>query len=319
MCDRYHWDEAEPLLRHGLGVLRREPIPDHATLADALETMGYSFAARDKGDQAEPFVTQALTHARAAWGEQSSGYANILNELAGVKLAERDDAGAEAIYRQVVALQDRLAPGGEHSIAPLVNLCISLFNQEKLADTRRMLDRLERDARRLLGENSVYFACAIYGYGLVDAAEGNYQAAIPLLRDALPALGAVYPPGQTTVVQCRAELGLCLTRTGQAAEGEPLLRAALADGSQVDRGDFAHTIGNLQTALGECLLAQKRYSEAEPLLLTGHDDLERRLGPQNRLTLQATHRLHDLYLAWKKPEQAVRFAVDEISSPTPTP
>ena len=67
------------------------------------------------------------------------------------------------------------------------------------------------------------------------------------------------------------------------------------------------------------LLAQKRYAEAEGLLLTGHDDLEKRLGAQNRLTIQATHRLHDLYLAWNKPAEAARFAGNPMAQSSPAP
>ncbi len=308
LCDRYRWDEAEPLLHHALAVLRRQTVPDHAALANALTLLGYYFDARGQGDRAEPFVMEALTHAKAAWGEQSSDYANVLNELGNAKMAERDYTAAEPIYRRLIALQDRLAPDGGHSIVPMMNLCIGLFNQEKLAETRQMVERLEQDARRLFGEKSAYFSIALAFHGIVDTTEGNYQAAIPFLHEALPGLTAIYPPGQTTVVQCRAELGLCLTRTGQAAESEALLRAALADGGQVDWHDFAHTIGNLETALGECLLTQKRCAEAEPLLLTGYDDLEKHLGAQNRLTLQAGNRLHDLYLTWNKPVEAARYA-----------
>ena len=122
-----------------------------------------------------------------------------------------------------------------------------------------------------------------------------------------------------TLVHCRALLGLCLTRTGQAAEGEPLLRTALADGVQVDRFEFEHTCGNLESALGECLLAQKRYAEAEPLLLTGQDDLDKRLGVQNRLTVHASEQLHNLYTAWNKPDQAARFVIKAPDLPTSTP
>ena len=102
------------------------------------------------------------------------------------------------------------------------------------------------------------------------------------------------------MVHCRALLGLCLTRTGHAAEGEPLLCQAFADGAQMDRLEFAHTCGNLETALGECLLAQGCYAKAEPLLLIGHEDLEKRLGPQNRVTLVSSRLLHELSLARDK-------------------
>ena len=319
LCDRYRFDEATPLLRHALAVLRRQSVPDQAALAKTLDHLSYSFSVRGQAAQAEPFLADALTHARAAWSEQSSDYANILNDLGNVKFAEGDYAAAESIYRRLVAIQDQLGPGGEHSIAPLLNLCICLFDQEKPAEARQMINRMERDSRRLFGEKSLYYAFAIYGHGVADATEGNYQTAIPLLQGALPVLTAVYPAGQTTVVQCRAELGLCLTRTGRAAEGEPLLRAALADGGQVGRQDFAHTCGNLETALGECLLAQGRYAEAEPLCLTGRDDLEKRLGPQNRFTLRADQRLHDLYSAGNKPAEAARFDHGATAQTAPAP
>ena len=298
-------------------MLRRQAVPDEAVLAEALTDLCFCSYGRGHVDQGEPFIREALTHARAAWGEQSTGYASVLNGLGNVKEGQRDHAAAESIYRRLIALQDQLAPDGEHSTTALLNLSIALFNQEKFAEARQVLDRLERDARRLFGEKSVYYAFAIYGHAMLDAAEGNCQTAVPLFRQALPVLGAIYPPGQTTVVQCRAELGLCLTRTGQAAEGEGLLRAALADGARLDRQDFAHTFGNLETALGECLLAQGRCAEAEGLLLTGHDDLEKRLGPQHRLTSQARRRLHDLYAAWNKPEQAARYAPERTVASLP--
>ena len=117
------------------------------------------------------------------------------------------------------------------------------------------------------------------------------------------------------MVQNRALLGLSLVRTGHPTVGEPYLRNAYEHGQKIDRIEFVHTIGNLDAALGECLLAQQRYAEAEPLLLTGHDDLEKRLGPQNRLTIQATDRLHDLYVAWNKPEQAARFVAAQATLP----
>ena len=87
----------------------------------------------------------------------------------------------------------------------------------------------------------------------------------------------------------------------------------------MNRAEFAHNFGNLENALGECLLAQKRFAEAEPLLLTGYDDLQKRLGPQNRFTLQATHRLHDLYLAWNKPAEATRYAPEATVPAAPAP
>ena len=185
------------MLHHALLVQRCQPVPDQAALAETLDSLGFSFSARSHADQAEPLIAEALLHAKAAWGEKSSKYVHFLNDMATVKVAEWDYAGAESIFRRVVALQDQLAPSGADSIPPLINLCICLFNEEKLADARQMVDRSERDARRLYGEKSIYVSIAIAFHAIVDAAAGDYQTAIPLLREALPLLGAVYHPGQT--------------------------------------------------------------------------------------------------------------------------
>ena len=87
-----------------------------------------------------------------------------------------------------------------------------------------------------------------------------------------------------------------------------MLRAAYDQRGKVSRADFDHTLGNLEGALGECLLTQKRYAEAEELLLAGYDDLKLRLSAQNRLAMHDGNLLHELYTVWDKPALAARFA-----------
>ena len=56
-----------------------------------------------------------------------------------------------------------------------------------------------------------------------------------------------------------------------------------------------------------CLLGHKRYVEAVRLLLTGHDDLEKRLGARSCPALHSDGLLHDLYVAWEEPYLAARY------------
>ncbi|MGH8162792.1 MAG: protein kinase domain-containing protein, partial [Rhodanobacteraceae bacterium] len=305
---RYRQAKAEPVLRNALAIERRQPVPDHGALAETLDDLSLSYASSAKPRLAEPLAEEALKHARVAWSEQDPRFLRLPNEIGVIKVAERNYAAAEEIFRRLIWLYDQQQPGGIGSIAPQINLGICLFNEGTLAEVEKVLDRLQSDTLRLVGEHGLPFALALHGRGCLDFARGEYEAAIPFLRRSLATLTANYPPGQTTVVQSRAVLGLCLTRTGHADEGEPLLRRALADGKKVEPMDFAHTFGNLETALGECLLAQKRYAEAEPLLLGGYADLDKRLGSKNRFTAQAAHRLHEFYIAWDKPVQASQFA-----------
>ncbi len=312
--------EAEALLRHALAVQSAQPVPDHAALANTLSSLAYclSFQPARSAEAATP-MDEALAHARTAWGEHSLNYLGVLNRAGSVRVGSWDYAGGAEILRQVITLQDQLTPGGPANLSPQWNLCICLFNLSRLDEMEGVLNRLEADSLRLVGEGSVQFAIAKGVRACLDFARGEYGAAVPCLRQALKTLDATFPPDQVTVVQCRGLLGLCLTRDGHAAEGETDLRAAYEHSGKLDRRHFDHTYGNLETALGECLLAQKRCAEAEPLLLTGHDDLEKRLGAQNVLSVQAKHRLHDLYLVWNKPVEAACFADNPTAQSSPIP
>ena len=265
--------------------------------------------------EAEKTLSQAQAEIREAVGENNVSYLTVLNDLAALKLNERDYAAATTDYHGVIELYDRLLPGTPAALIPRFNLCICLFAQQNLPELDQVVSRLEQESLRLAGEKSFYYATSITIHALSDFAKGDYPAAIQRLRQGLVVLTAAYPPTQLTVVQARGVLGLCLTRTGHATEGEPLLREALADGGDCDKIEFAHTYGNLESALGECLLAQKRYAEAEPLLRTGYDDLKKRLGEHNPMSLQAAERLGALYVAVGKPEAAVRFQVSSTASP----
>ncbi len=309
LANRRQITEAEALLQHALAVLRRQSPPDHAALANTLATLGYTlYSEPQRNAEAGALVNEALSQARLAWGERDPKYLLVLGKLAAIEVGRRDWAAGAAAYRQLLTLQDLIVPGSVDSLATQANLCICLFNEEKLDPMVIALNRLEADTRRLVGENSVYFAAATTLRGLLGFARGEYEASIPFLQRALSLSSATYAPDNVSIIQCQTTLGLCLTRVGRAADGEPLLRAAYEHGSKVNRAELAHTIGDVEIALGECLLARGQFAEAEKMLLAGHEDLKTRLGDQNRFTAHAASLLHDLYLAWDKPAQATRFA-----------
>ena len=89
---------------------------------------------------------------------------------------------------------------------------------------------------------------------------------------------------------------------------KPLLRKALAAyGKPGSEHASFFLLGNAETALGDCLRAQKRYAEAEPLLLTGYDKSKQKYGSSSPEVMRGAGCLHDLYLAWNKPTEAARY------------
>ncbi len=60
-------------------------------------------------------------------------------------------------------------------------------------------------------------------------------------------------------------------------------------------------------ALGEFLTSQKRFAEAEPILLKSFESLNASQAPGSPRIQTATRRLRELYATWGKPEMAAVY------------
>lgn len=100
--------------------------------------------------------------------------------------------------------------------------------------------------------------------------------------------------------------GLILDKTGHSQEGDKILRQALS--LRVQSLPKEHFwVALAKGALGECLTTQKRFAEAEPLLVESYHTLNSQLGRSDPRTLQGLRRLVSLYTAWNKPDQAAQY------------
>jgi hypothetical protein len=63
------------------------------------------------------------------------------------------------------------------------------------------------------------------------------------------------------------------------------------------------------------LIALKRYSEAEAVLLEARRELDARQSPPPRDIHMTVSRLFDLYTAWGKPDEAARYRALLASAP----
>ena len=100
--------------------------------------------------------------------------------------------------------------------------------------------------------------------------------------------------------------GLILTKTGKAKGGETILREAVKLRTEsLPKDHFWVAVAN--DALGECLTNQKRFGEAEPLLVESYATLNTSLGPRDPRTIEALLRVVSLYGLWGKPERAAHY------------
>src|SRR5450432_3136667 len=122
------------------------------------------------------------------------------------------------------------------------------------------------------------------------------------LRIYLESFGVYYDNYPTALIT----KGLILTKTGKEKEGETILREAVKLRTEsLPKGHFWVAVAN--DALGECLTNQKRFAEAEPLLVESYATLNTSLGPRDPRTIETLLRVVSLYGLWGKPERAAHY------------
>ena len=105
-------------------------------------------------------------------------------------------------------------------------------------------------------------------------------------------------------------LGASLLRQQKYSEAESVLRECLAIRENTQPDEW--TTYSTKSLLGGCLLAQKKFAKAEPLLLAGYEGLNQREAklPQNaknRRLLESLERLVQLYEATGDDDKAAEW------------
>ncbi len=121
--------------------------------------------------------------------------------------------------------------------------------------------------------------------------------------------------------------GRSLLQAHAFTEAEPLLRECLAIHEKTQPN--AWTTFNTKSLLGGALLGQKKYADAEPLLLAGYEGMMQReakiQAPAKARLPEAVERLVQLYEAMDKKDDAAKWrkelearkTKDKVSNPPP--
>jgi tetratricopeptide (TPR) repeat protein len=266
--------------------------------------------------------------------------------LATLCLAEEKYALAETLFKDVLAIRTaKLGADHPDTLTSQHYLALLYRSMKKFDLSIPLLEETLRLRKAKLDRDHPATLATQFDLGKNYCDAGRFTEAIPLLEEvrqkkdphAGNALLTAYGrAGRTTeaaalaVEQVRSarkyfpagspELAAELAEVGQAildgkayADAESLLRESLSLGEQ--KVPDARDTHNARSLLGGALLGQKRYGDAEPLLLQGHAGLkecavkippESRSWEQGRLTT-AVERLVQLYDAWGKPDEAAKW------------
>jgi serine/threonine protein kinase/tetratricopeptide (TPR) repeat protein len=275
--------------------------------AEALNNFAYLRRTQGDSKEAEAFFREVLN-----LSSRASGVPRFVVEVTRATLASvLADQGR---FHEAVATAREAAEGGRRegiTSTPEFGFVLTVYGgflteEGKLEEADSALCRADRIFRQLLAPMSLWSGDNARNQAALLYQEGRYNEALDKVQEALHIYGESFGTHYDNYPTALTIQGLSLCRLGRQAEAERPLREAVALRTQLlPQGHFFTAMA--QGALGEFLVRQGRFAEAESLLVRSHDDLWRSQGADNPRTFQARTRLRDLYVAWKKPDRAITF------------
>ena len=344
--------KSEKLYGQTLDADRRVLGPEHPlTLADMgnFATLYYEEA---KYPDAEALYSETVAIERRVLGQKHPYVLATLNGLGLVYKAEGKYAEAESVFRELVdSARQIFGSEHPHTLVMTNNLGFVCTAQGKYPEARDLLLSLIVIARRVFGPEHPNTVLTMHNLADVYAGEGKYDQANALFSQVLEirrrVLGAEHPDTLFTlstmafqyqrqgrydlaktyfeqdlaglrhtaaadeyIMETLTDLASVHTFQGGFAEAEPLARQAMT--YLRDKQPENWQTYRAEAVLGASLVGQKKYEEAEPLLIDGYRGMMNR---QQRLTAADRYHLEcardwivRLYRSWGKPEKAAEWS-----------
>jgi serine/threonine protein kinase len=301
--------DALPLMEETLKRKQARLGQDHPDTLTSMNNLADAYAGAGRLAEAIPLHEQALKLRRGKLGPDHPDTLQSMNNLA---LAYQDSGrvgDAVPLFEKTFkGFESRLGADHPSTLQLMHNVADVYQDAGRLAEAVGLYEQTLKMRRAKLGADHPGTLQTMNNLALAYAAAGRQADALPLLEDTLARQRVKAGPEHPRTLRSMSNLARAYLPARPAA-AEALLRECLAvrDKKSPDDWDTFDTRG----LLGASLSAQKKYAEAEPLLLRSYDGLKARAAtipaPYRKRIAEAGRRVVELYEAWGKNDQAVMW------------
>lgn len=290
---RGNLEQAEMLIRQALEIQRRRPDEGN-NLPFIIQELTSTLYKRGDPAAAEPLDQEALELFRHRYGQRDITVAFGHSALGRDYYSLGDLDRAQEHFQE--ALNIILERSGSETYFQTHGLGLICTARGKYEEAERLLSKAVDDALRSQGERSDVASHILASLAYLHSLKGERERA---RREAerVFAMRHVFSPNNYYLLTPVARV---FVSTGQYTRAESLLREALDAGNRYMVKD-SWVLAEVKGALGECLMAQRRYAEAEPLLIECNEVFKVTQVEQSFRIKEARDRLAVLYERWNKP------------------
>ncbi len=303
-------DESERLHEDALRRSERTLPEEHVVRLTASDHYAFCLSRLKKFGPAEDLFHRAIAARLKAEGE-TLDLQMVRNNLALTYRWQGRLDDAEPVYLRALAEHRRL--GGDthpNTVLLLQNLARLHIAQQRYSDALLLLEEALAGERKGFGNiRPGELVNILMRLETVYAELGRWADAEGAARNALDTSSQKQPFALDVRADFLARIGSYQYRQSQFSTAEKTLRECL-NIREKTQPEIWNTFDS-QSLLGAALLGQKKYSEAEPLLLKGYEGMiarEKTIPPQGQIRIpEALDRVIWLYVATDRPAEAQKY------------
>jgi non-specific serine/threonine protein kinase/serine/threonine-protein kinase len=301
---------AESQFIHLLEIMRGVLGEEHLETMIAAGNLGIVHYRQGRYAEAETLFRTVLDQKLRVLGEEHPETLTTMNNLGVVYRAQGKYPQAEALLVRVTAVQRRVL-GDEHPnmLLSMNGLALLYELQHKNAEAELLYRKVMESQHRVLGAEHPDTLATMNNLAVLYVKQGKNAEAEPLVTKSQEARRRVLGEQHPDTLRSTNNLGWLYLNTGRYGQAESILRAAVT-GYQKSAPDGWERY-QCESLLGASLTGQKKYEEAERLVIGGYEAMIQRksaipAGSSSALD-QAGQRIVQLYLNWGNAAKAAEW------------
>jgi eukaryotic-like serine/threonine-protein kinase len=302
--------KAQALFSETLAIRRRVLGPEHPETLISMQLLATAYNDLGENAKAEAVFLQSLEIRRRTLGPEHPDTLLSMTNLASIYHSEGKYAQAEALGIQTLEIMRRvLGPEHPDTLWRINNLANVYTSEGKFAQAEASYKQALEGRRRVLGPDHPNTLSTLSDMASMYQREGKYALAETYAAQTFEARRRTLGKDDPDTLSAVADLALAYQSQGKFAEGEPLAREVLTTEQKKQPDDWLRF--HAESLLGACLNGEKKFAEAEPLLVEGYRGMlarkEKIAIPDRYYLYRARGWIVSLYEAWGKPAKAAAW------------
>ncbi len=308
-------NEALPLAEETLKLRRAKLGLDHTDTLLSMNTLATVYSACERQDEAITLYEETVKLTKVKLGPEHGETLMAMNNLA----IAYDNIGrfdeALSLDEETLKLQTaRLGPEHPDTLVSMGNLALDYKRAGRFEKALRLSEETCNLSKAKLGPEHPFTLWSMSSLAEIYGDCGRHDEAVTMAEEVVKHQKATMGPEHSYTLETMDDMVDAYLRVNRLAEAETIARECLAIREKKRPSDWKTF--NTRDLLGSVLLGQKKYDEAEPLLISGYEGMHGHVAKipacdKPRLE-DAVRRLVHLYEATKRPEKAAAWRAELI-------